>query len=188
MTSLFRFKPAMLAVFTVAALGCSATFAQTASMAKSEYQAAKTRISEQHKADEAACDSLSGSAEDICEEQAVGKQKVARAELEARYSGKPADQMKVHEARVETEYDVAMVRCDDKAGNDKDVCQQQAKAAKTKANADVKSSQKVGEARKDAAMDKRDASYKVEAEKCDALAGDAKSSCIAAAKARFGQN
>ena len=43
------------------------------------------------------------------------------------------------------------------------------------------------EARVDANKDKRDADYKVAAEKCDALAGDPKAACIADAKARFGK-
>ncbi|MBU4183279.1 MAG: hypothetical protein A3B67_02580 [Burkholderiales bacterium RIFCSPHIGHO2_02_FULL_66_10] len=33
-----------------------------------------------------------------------------------------------------------------------------------------------------------EADYKVAVEKCDAMAGDAKSSCVAAAKTKFGQN
>ena len=44
---------------------------------------------------------------------------------------------------------------------------------------------KVGEARKDAAEDKRDADYKLATEKCDSLAGDAKAACMSAAKAKF---
>ncbi|MNC96470.1 hypothetical protein D3C83_138490 [compost metagenome] len=42
-------------------------------------------------------------------------------------------------------------------------------------------------ARKDAAADKRDADYAVAKEKCDAFAGDAKSSCMNDAKARYGK-
>ena len=57
----------------------------------------------------------------------------------------------------------------------------------TKAQADAKAAQKGTEARMDASKDKRDADYKVAAEKCDALAGDAKSSCVASAKAHFGK-
>ena len=38
-----------------------------------------------------------------------------------------------------------------------------------------------------ATMAKTDADYKVAAEKCEALAGDAKSSCMASAKAKFGK-
>jgi hypothetical protein len=53
--------------------------------------------------------------------------------------------------------------------------------------ADAKLGKQIGEARKDAATDKRDADYKVAIEKCDALAGDAKSSCVASAKMSYGK-
>ena len=44
------------------------------------------------------------------------------------------------------------------------------------------------DARKDAASDKRDANYAVAKEKCDALAGDAKNTCMSDAKARYGKS
>ena len=78
--------------------------------------------------------------------------------------------------------------CDDKGGNAKDVCVAEAKANHTKALADAKLSKKVGAARQDASDDKREANYKVEAQKCDSLAGDAKSACIADAKARYNKS
>ena len=57
----------------------------------------------------------------------------------------------------------------------------------TKVQADAKAAQKGTEAKMDASKDKLDADYKVAAEKCDTLAGDAKSSCVASAKARYGK-
>jgi hypothetical protein len=36
--------------------------------------------------------------------------------------------------------------------------------------------------------DKRDAEYKVAVEKCDAMSGAAKSSCVKEAKARYGKS
>ena len=57
----------------------------------------------------------------------------------------------------------------------------------TKVQADAKAAQKGTEARMDANKDKRDADYKVAAEKCDTMSGDAKSSCVASAKARYGK-
>ncbi len=42
------------------------------------------------------------------------------------------------------------------------------------------------DARKDAAMQKRDADYAVAKEKCDVLAGAAKDKCIDSAKIKFG--
>jgi len=157
-------------------------------MSKADYTAAKTRISADYKADKAACASQAGNAKDGCGEEAKAKEKVARAELEYSYSGKPADQTKVLETKAKSAYAVAKEKCDDKAGNDKQVCVQEAKAVETKALADAKMGKQIGEARKDAAEEKREADYKLAAEKCDALAGDAKASCMAAAKAKMGKN
>lgn len=161
--------------------------AHAATMSKAEYRADKARISADYKADKAACASQSGNAKDICVEEAKAKESVARAELEYSYSGKSGDQTKVLVAKAKSAYAVAKEKCDDKAGNDKDVCVKEAKAVETKALADAKMGKQIGEAKKEASDDKRDAEYKVAVEKCDALAGDAKVSCIAAAKAKFGK-
>jgi len=161
--------------------------AQATTMTKGDYQAGKTRISEAYKADKAACAPLTANAKDICIEEAKGKEKVALAELEYGYTGKAKDHNKVLVAKAESNYAVAKEKCDDKAGNDKDVCVKEAKAIEVAALADAKMGKKIGEAKKDAAEDKRDAAFKVAAEKCDAMSGDAKASCIAAAKAKFGK-
>ena len=89
------------------------------------------------------------------------------------------------EAQAKSAYAVAKEKCDDQAGNAKDVCVKEAKALEVKALADAKLGKQIGEAKKDAALDKSDANYKVAIEKCDSLAGDAKTSCVAAAKAQF---
>ena len=167
---------------------CAASGAFAATGNKTDYSAAKDRIAAEYKADKAACDSYSGNKKDICVEQAKGKENVAKAEAEYNYTGKPADSNKIAVAKADANYAVAKEMCDDKGANDKDVCRTEAKSAHTKALADAKADKKVGEARKDAAEDKRDADYKVAAEKCDALAGDAKASCISAAKAKFNKS
>jgi hypothetical protein len=157
-------------------------------MDKAQYKAEKERISAAEKADKKACDSLSGNAKDVCIQEAKAKDKIAKAELEATHSGKPRDQEKLAKARAEAAYDVAKEKCDDKTGNEKDVCVKEAKAAKDKAEADIKASKKSTSARADAVDDKRDAEYKVAAEKCDTLGGDAKDACKADAKAKFGKS
>jgi hypothetical protein len=173
--------------FVLAAL-LAMPLAQAAMMTKPDYNAAKTRISADYKADKAACASMLANAKDICVEEAKAKQKVARAELEYGYTGKTKDQNKVLVAKAESAYSVAKEKCDDMKGNDKDVCVKQAKATEIKALADAKMGKQIAEAKTDAAQDKRDADYKVATEKCDALAGEAKNACIAAAKARFGKS
>ena len=161
--------------------------AHAATMAKADYTAAKTRISADYKVDKAACASLAANAKDICIQQARGKENVANAELTTNYSGKPEDHNKLLVTMAKASYAVAKERCDEFAGNAKDVCVQQAKATETKELADAKLGKQISAARKDAAEDKRDADYKVEAEKCEALAGDAKTVCVARAKANFGK-
>lgn len=161
--------------------------AHAASMTKADHNAAKTRIGADYQADHAACESLAGNKKDICVAQAKAKEKVAYAELEYGYTGKPADETKVRVAKAESAYAVAKEMCDDKAGNDKDVCVKEAKAVQTKALADAKLGKEIGAARKEAAEDKSSADYSVAKEKCDALAGDAKSACVDAAKAKYGK-
>ena len=166
-----------------AAFGASSAFAAT--ITRAEYGTTKDRISADYKADKSACATMSGNQKDVCQEQAKGKEKVARAELEYNYTGKMSDSNKVAVAKADSTYAVAKEMCDDKAGNVKDVCVAEAKAVHTKALADAKMVKKVGDAKMDAIDDKRDADYKVATEKCDSLAGDAKAACVSAAKLRY---
>ena len=182
MTNVFNFKASLIVAGMLAL-----PLAQAATMTKDAYKSGKDGISAQYKTDKAACAPMSANAKDICQEEAKAKEKVARAELEYGYTGKARDGTKVREVKAKTAYAVAKEKCDDQAGNAKDVCRKEAKAVEVKALADAKMAKQVGEARTDAAVDKRDADYKVAAEKCDALAGDAKTSCMNAAKAKFGK-
>lgn len=155
---------------------------------KTDYDAAKDRIGAEYKTDKAACDGFSGNKKEICSAQAKGKESVAKAEAEFNYTGKASDGNKIAVTKADADYDLAKEMCDDKGGNEKDVCKTEAKSIHTKALADAKMSKKVGDARKDAADDKRDADYKVATEKCDALAGDAKAACVSAAKSKFNKS
>jgi hypothetical protein len=180
-----------------------------AAMPKAEYDSTKQRVESNYKAAKERCKTLTGNGKDICEAEAKGEQKVALAELEAQY--KPSDKhvKEVRVARADAAYDVAKERCDDRTGNDKDVCVKAAKADYERAKADAKAVQKVAEARNDAAetkvnadakADKKvanavadanktklDAEYKLAVEKCDALSGAQKDACVAQTKARFGK-
>ncbi|HSW04615.1 hypothetical protein [Aquabacterium sp.] len=170
------------------AAGLLAISAVQAQMPAADYKAAKDRISETYKTDKKACDQLSANAKDVCTEEAKGKEKIAKAELEYQHTGKADDLRKVTLAKAEAAYEVAKEKCDDLAGNDKDVCKKEAKAAEVKAKADVKVSKVDANARQDAAQDKRDADYKVALAKCDAMAGEAKVACVNSAKAQFGKS
>ncbi|MEJ6001215.1 hypothetical protein [Paucibacter soli] len=165
-----------------------APMAQANTISKLAYGSAKDKISADYKIDKAACASQAGNAKDVCVEQAKAKEKIAKHELQYNYSGKQDDWTKLEVARAEAGYAVAKERCDDQAGNARDVCRKEAKAVETKALADAKLSKRIVAAKVDAMDEKRDADYKVAAEKCEAMAGDAKAGCISAAKAKFGKS
>jgi hypothetical protein len=89
--------------------------------------------------------------------------------------------------QADATFKAAWAACEAKQGNDKDVCQQQAKASRDKATADAKASRKSQDAMLDAHEEKMEADYKVAKEKCDALSGSAKDACISSAKTKFQQ-
>ena len=194
----------------VIALAVSLMFsagAMAQSLSKSDYEAGKDKIAAEYKSAKASCASLSGNANDICEAEAKGKEKVAKAELEARYEPTAKNRYKAVVAKAEADYAVANEKCDDKAGNDKDICVKEAKAVETRLKADAEAQMKTAEAnkaageksaeagakakeegaaaRQEAATDKRDADYAVAKEKCDSLASSAKDTCLNEAKAKF---
>jgi len=168
---------------------------QASAMTKEEYKAANDRIGADYKVQKARCDGMKANAKDICISEAKGTEKVAKAELEAQFKPTDKSPSKVMEAKADAAYDTAKEKCDDLAGNQKDVCVKDAKAAHVAALGQAKVQKtsatsgnpaKVAEARKDAAEDRKDANYTAAKERCDAMSGANKDRCIADAKAKFG--
>ena len=103
--------------------------------------AEEDKIEAQYKADKAKCDAMSGNAKDVCQKEAKGKEKVAKAELDQKNSPSARNQRKVEEAKADAKYDVAKERCDDLKGKEKDACQKDAKAAHEKDKAEIERQQ-----------------------------------------------
>ena len=192
-------KPSNLIMAMLAAAGlCLAGGIQAQTMSKDARDMAIKNAESQYRMDKSACDGMSGNAKDVCIDEAKGKEKIAKAEAEAAFQNTPKARENAREARAEANYEVAKEKCDDLAGNTKDVCVKEAKAALVKAKADAKvdrvaadtrkdSADRMADAHREAASDKRDADYKVAIEKCDAFAGTAKDACVHDAKVRFGK-
>lgn len=199
-------------VITTIVIAISLAFGGTATartMSMHEYKSNLARIDSERRSDLNNCRSLSGNANDICVAEAEGKAKVAKADLEANSKNTRQAHYNARVVKAEADYAVAKERCDDKSGNENDVCLKEAKAAEVSAKADAKAQMKTsqaygeandkskdarkearetaGNAQRDAAVEKRDADYAVAKEKCDSLAGDAKSQCVDDAKRRYGQ-
>lgn len=167
-------------------------------LSKEGYSTAKKDADAQYKSEKQACTSLSGNAKDICAAQAKGRENVAMADAKASYENTPKARESARVARAEANYKVAIEKCDDLAGNVKDVCVKEAKAALVTGKADAKVDRVAADTRQDGAAkravardeagaDKRDADFKVAVEKCDALAGGAKDACVGNAKVQFGK-
>ncbi|MDP1934718.1 MAG: hypothetical protein U1D41_12685 [Nitrosomonas sp.] len=110
-------------------------------MSKDEHEAAEKQVAAEYKSDKAQCESLTGNAGDICMAQAKGKEKVAKAELEAKFKPSEEATYKVSVAKAEANYDVSKEKCDDIAGNEKDVCEKAAKAILEQAKSEAKAKQ-----------------------------------------------
>jgi hypothetical protein len=131
--------------------------------------------------------------------QADGREKVAKADAEAAYENTAKAREAARVARAEANYNVVIQKCDDLAGNPKDVCVKEAKSELVKGKADAKvdrvaadtskeAATKQADARQDANADKREAQYQVAIQKCDALAGPTKDTCVGNAKVQFGKS
>ncbi len=199
----------LIALFVSAGLGVAGCATQreapmasakpAAPISKDAYDTIVKNADLQYKTEKDACASRSGNAKDICLAEAKGKERVAKADAEAAYKNMPKEREDARVTRAEATYDVAKEKCDEISGNPKDVCVKEANAALVKAKADAKvdrvaaetrhdAETKQAEARNQAIKDKRDADYKVAIEKCDALAGTAKDSCVSGAKVQYGKS
>lgn len=196
-------------VFAMAICCASVAPTMAQNMSQSEFKSTKDRIATDYKGEKVACRSLSGNAKDICIVEAKGKEKIARAELDAKYAPSVKTHYEVRITRAESGYALAREKCDDLAGNTKDVCVKEAQSAQVAEKADAKlqmtrtdanakaseistdarakaSSEKT-DAANDAAKEKLEADYKVALAKCDTYSGAANDTCRAQAKTRFGK-
>lgn len=165
--------------------------ASAQAMSEGDYKGQQVRIGTEYRAAQQKCKSLSGNARDICAAEAKGNEKVATAELGARRDNYTAEaRHKVRIAKAEAAHDVAKEKCDDLAGNARDVCVKDAKSALTRAKAESDSDRKASEtsqaSREKVANVTRKADYDAAVERCDTYAGEAKTRCVAETKARFG--
>jgi hypothetical protein len=133
----FAFATAAQAQMTQTPAGKpDATKPRTEQPTRKVHNADEERIESEYKAAKEKCDALKGNQKDICVTEAKGKQKVAKAENDAKTAKDPVKaQSKVEEAKAEAAYDVAKQRCDEMKGNEKDVCMKQAKVELDRAKA-----------------------------------------------------
>jgi hypothetical protein len=119
--------------------GPSAARGDTARADHAQKRADEDRVKAEYKSDMAKCKPMKGNEKDVCEADAKGKEKVAKAEVEQKYDPSPRHERNVEEAKAEHTYKVAKEKCDAQKGKEESACEKQAKADYDKAKADIKS-------------------------------------------------
>lgn len=112
------------------ALALAACGAAMGAMGITEFKAMQQGIEAQARAAHRACGKLGGTARALCETQAEGRARVAKAQLGARREPGPEAERRVKDAQAEADYDVARVRCDAGRRGARKSCIAQAKAAR----------------------------------------------------------
>lgn len=155
--------------------------------AKTAYERSRDMAVANYKAARARCDSLSGNPHDVCEAEAKAERVRTEEEAAAAYKNTLKAYTQARMRIADANYARDKARCGALAGNDRDVCLKQAKAAQVAAQADATADRKMIEARNNAREDKLTAEYRVALQKCDAFAGAAKDQCVQAAKTAYGK-
>ena len=138
---------AMAAAFAVAggAYAQSTTTTPSTDKARTEQprgdhkakKAEEDKIEADAKAAKAKCEPMKGNEKDVCQAQAKAHEKVAKAELDAKYDNTARNQRKVAETKAEGDYEVAKEKCESMKDG-AHACKKEAKAKYDRAKADIK--------------------------------------------------
>lgn len=124
---------------------CPGAIAQ--SMSREEFAARKEAIISEYQAARSGCESHSGNGKKKCMAEVMGKARVAKAELAARYKPGPRTLYKARIARSDAVYSLAWHKCNDLAGTLKNVCIQEARSAEAIALANAMAEMKIARAK-----------------------------------------
>lgn len=179
-------------------------------LSHSQIQLQEQKIVSDYENAKATCNSSVDNAKDICIAEANGIKNIANAELAYKNNPSANTRYKGRVAKANAEYSIALQKCNDIVGNNKDVCIKEAESAKIHQVANAKfrmktknandeakkdtseanttASEKAGDAYYAAKEDKRKADLAVANQKCEAMVGDAKSKCLNDAKLEFAKS
>ena len=177
----------LLLLIGVALATSGPVLAQQKADAKEVYQRAMDSADAAYDLARTRCDAVAGIPHDICVAEAHAARVRIEEEAQAAYTNTLAAYTQARMRIASAYYDRDKARCGALAGNDREVCLQQAKAYLVAARADARADRKTVEARLDARDEKIDAEYRVALQKCDAFAGAVKDQCVGTARAAYGK-
>jgi len=109
---------------------CNVAAATPPNMSLADYLARKKQISVDYRAAQAACGANPSSNREVCRAEAMGRDGVAKADLEVAYRSTPRTRYEANEARADALFWVARERCDDSGRLLRDTCLRDAKEAR----------------------------------------------------------
>ncbi len=116
--------------------------AMASSMSNNEYQICKDRIAAEYQSDKADCAIFSDNPNDLCADEARGKEKSARTELDDNYRLILKTHYQADVAKAAADFAATQARCDyEKNGSAKAACVKEAKVVQAAARADAKKHQ-----------------------------------------------
>lgn len=155
--------------------------------AKTAYQQAMDGAEKTFELAKARCDAIAGIPHEICITDARAARVRTEEEAGAAYKNTLAAYIQARMRIASAYHERDKTRCGALAGNDREVCLQQAKATLVASQADARADRKAIEARLDAHDEKIAAEYRVALQKCDAYAGAVKDQCVSTARTAYGK-
>jgi hypothetical protein len=173
---------------------CAAATAQV--LSRGDYQAREQAIVDRSRADVAACAAVDGQAEDVCLAEAQATERIARADLAARY--RPSAKARHHALVVaaDSRHAVARVRCQEHSGVARNDCIAAATAQRTiardaarallnTAEANARASAQSDEDREEASSDTFAARYAAARQQCEVYVDRLKELCLSQTRTQF---
>jgi hypothetical protein len=130
-------------------VGVSAQAAESLSP-RADYLSVQEQIESGYRAAREKCNELNGNARDLCMVEAKAKQRIEKAEAEARVKGTPRARYDASVIRAEAEYQMAKERCAEQTRESKDAketCIREAQDIEARAKAAAQSEWRAAEAR-----------------------------------------
>jgi hypothetical protein len=96
-------------------------------MSKEQYDSLEKNLRAEYRAAKIQCNSLSGNAYDVCVAEAKGQKSIDQAKLEASYKPSPKTQYNSRVIKSDTEYSIAIEKCEALSNPSKNMCRSDAK-------------------------------------------------------------
>ena len=112
-------------------------FAGSAFADNDRKDAEEQRIEQHAKAEKERCEKLKDNEQDVCEAKAKADEKVAKAQLDAKYDPTPRNRWKVEQLKAEGEYEVAKQQCQSLKGDSQTACRKRAEERYEQAKANL---------------------------------------------------